>query len=274
MKKHLLTTGCSFSERETTCTWVAQIDERYAHLFISTHHTGLGSTAGDLAARKVIWACEQKKAEGIDPKDLLVIVWWTTLNRRSFLLGNTIEDSYGIDIDRLTVAKERIATQQRRDELGHSWLIDVGIDYNNNILDDNQPSWVWFNDPLDSTFAAQWFCAFDSQESQYESRLWDMLAVQNYCKANNIAYYYTNINHDFNTLSSKFKEEWFVKHLFASIDHSLDFMQGNDVVGYLESIDQLKYFDHPGSDFHPNYDGYRLILDNILIPRLQIDGVV
>lgn len=74
-KKILVTGGCSFSLGENT--WA----EFAAQCFDHSYHTAMGSMGNRLIARRIIYEVQSVIKQGADPKDILVLVQWTSPDR-------------------------------------------------------------------------------------------------------------------------------------------------------------------------------------------------
>lgn len=83
--KHLITSGCSFSDARTPYTWPLQLSSSYN---ISSYHTGLGSQGNGLIARKAIYAVHRALMQGISPKEILVGIMWSGPDRHDFYFSN------------------------------------------------------------------------------------------------------------------------------------------------------------------------------------------
>ena len=76
--KHIITSGCSFSDQVTKFTWPHQIESLYGANCI---HMGLGSQGNSLIARKALYAVQEIINQGVEPEDILVGIMWSGPDR-------------------------------------------------------------------------------------------------------------------------------------------------------------------------------------------------
>jgi hypothetical protein len=76
--KHIITSGCSFSDVCNGHAWPLHLSESYN---ISNNHTGLGSQGNGLIARKAVHAVQQALRHGYKPEEILVGVMWSGHDR-------------------------------------------------------------------------------------------------------------------------------------------------------------------------------------------------
>lgn len=76
--KHLITSGCSFSDVANNFTWPLHLEKSYD---ISCNHVGLSSQGNGLIARKAVYAVQQALKQGYKPEEILVGIMWSGPDR-------------------------------------------------------------------------------------------------------------------------------------------------------------------------------------------------
>lgn len=77
--KHLITSGCSFSDVGNNYSWPLHLESSYDA--ISSTHVGLGCQGNGLIARKAIHAVHTALKQGYKPEEILVGIMWSGNNR-------------------------------------------------------------------------------------------------------------------------------------------------------------------------------------------------
>jgi hypothetical protein len=76
--KHIITSGCSFSDVSNKYSWPCHLTTSYN---IECNHVGLGSQGNGLIARKAIYAVQQALQQGYKPEEILVGIMWSGPDR-------------------------------------------------------------------------------------------------------------------------------------------------------------------------------------------------
>ena len=76
--KHLITSGCSFSETLNGYTWPLHLGNSFN---IDCNHVGLGSQGNGLISRKAIYAVQSALNSGFKPEEILVCIMWSGYDR-------------------------------------------------------------------------------------------------------------------------------------------------------------------------------------------------
>ena len=248
--KALITSGCSVSE-----TWVSWL--RSWPLWLEDHiqpefvvHSGLGCTGNDLISRKAIYHCTEalKKYKG---EDILLVCAYTTLFRTALLL------------DENNIIAERLSNERKNDPGGHMWL-HQGSNYNLEVVDSNEyPAWFYFNLWKDIPQCNNYYTVYQSQHNLIHDYLWNMFAVENFCKANNINYVWMKVD---NTLDQTILNHWSVSYLTQALDYQY---------GIKKPIADTIFEHDPtlmADIIHPTNSGHYWYTNNILIPFLEEHG--
>ena len=183
---HIITAGCSF----TNCgkSWPYHIEEH------NVYNVGTVGAGNGFISRAAIYESDRLLKEGIDNKDINVIVMWSGIDRFEVLSTN---DS--------PLHKDYISGDKDR-----WWLSN----YNQNIKEEDSV-WLkssisdmqWENRAVRNLFGQYWKYFYNEEES-FLKTLEHILRVQNYCKVNKIKYKFCswqNIfnRYDFNTPSGQ-----------------------------------------------------------------------
>ena len=81
--KHLVTSGCSFSDN-VALRWPHYLAAR---LGIPLYNRGHGSAGNDWIAESTIYQISQLLNEGVDPKEILVVVMWSGIDRTNLFIS-------------------------------------------------------------------------------------------------------------------------------------------------------------------------------------------
>ena len=125
--KHLITSGCSFSDARTPYTWPLQLSSSYN---ISSYHTGLGSQGNGLIARKAIYAVHRALMQGISPKEILVGIMWSGPDRQDFYVSQPrvdVHDGYMQNPTTFTGSTPRwvIVNHNWRNQYAKNWYANL-----------------------------------------------------------------------------------------------------------------------------------------------------
>jgi hypothetical protein len=83
--KHIITSGCSFSDKSNKYTWPLHLSESYG---VTSNHMGLCSQGNGLIARKAVYAVQLALQQGYNPEELLVGIMWSGHDRHDVYFQN------------------------------------------------------------------------------------------------------------------------------------------------------------------------------------------
>lgn len=83
--KHIITSGCSFTDVRNNHNWPLHLSESYE---IKGNHVGLGSQGNGLIARKAVYAVQQALQQGYRPEEILVGIMWSGADRHDIYFEN------------------------------------------------------------------------------------------------------------------------------------------------------------------------------------------
>lgn len=250
--KALITSGCSVSDVRFGVshlrTWPIWLENKLQPEY--TVHSGLRCTGNDLIARKAIYQCTQALQQ-YNGEDILLVCAYSTLNRTSILLDS--EDA---------VAK--LLLQQGQEDRMRSLFSYQGSNYDVERVEKNQhPAWYYFNLWEEHEFS-NYYALYQSSHNLLHDYLWNMFAVENFCKANRINYVWLNIDDTLTTQSThNMLDHWSMEYLRQTLayQHRITAPIATSVFEY----DAALMLD----ELHPNTQGHRWYTKNILIPFLQ-----
>lgn len=259
--KALITSGCSLSEvsGQFLKTWPIILEEKTKFDYID--HRGLGSIGTDFIARRAIHASQQA-LEKYPGNEILLVCEYSTLWRTAGLFQ--IDDVFA---KKMLVEKEK---KLKEDPLNDTWR-QQGIDFKyNQMLSEKEPSWFFWNLWRDMDQLSSYYTLYQTQWNMLEQYLWNMYAVQNFCKANNINYVWMQADDEFTRAPNMDAlKHWTLKHLH------------DEVVGTLHHINTPiatwvteKYPECMSDVIHPTTEGHTHYTDEILIPFLKEQGLI
>ncbi len=253
MIRALLTAGCSFSEHLDQFSlprcWPGFLKEHVNPEF--SLNLGAGSAGNDMIARRAIFACT-RALERYSADDIVLLVMWSGTARKAFLTDN--------NTNKLTASVMR--------NLSKNELFIQGTDHENNILDTNTPSWIWFNPNFVEPTINRWYLDYDNYLQQVESTLWHMLSVQSFCESKGIKYFWMTMNNDMQESLDRVEKSihsMHTKYLFDSLD------QHNRVhhEGMYEWTRRKLPVEMLLDGFHPTPNAHNQFMHSIILPYLR-----
>lgn len=254
-----LTSGCSFSEHfdqySTERCWPGHLQKYFPYAPMKVN-TGMGSTGNELIARKGIFMCNQALHQ-YPGDEILLILMWSGLARKAFLtdnLHNVFKASY------FRSMHSGLGYPQRQ-----------GTNYLNQALDTNDPSWIWFNPGwVNDPGVETWYTQYDNDYQQFDTTLWNMLQVQNFCIMHNINYYWMTMNNEFDSFIEMYGNEFYAQYLLDNLDMSNRITpQGQYEWNKSNHADKFL-----PDNFHPTSEAHKLFTDSIIVPFLADRGIL
>jgi len=166
MKKHIITSGCSF----TNCgkSWPYHIEGH------EVHNVGTVGAGNGYISRAAIWQCEDLIKRGIPSKDIEIIIMWSGIDR--FEVLSSKENP---------LHKDYISGDKNR-----WWLSNYvrPIKEEDSVwLKSSIPDMDWENQSVVNLMNQHWKYFYTEEES-FLKTLEYILRVQRYCKSKNIKY--------------------------------------------------------------------------------------
>ncbi len=161
--KHIVTSGCSFSDTSTNYTWPSHLEASYD---VNCIHMGLSSQGNSLIARKSIFAVQQLLNQGVNPSEILVGIMWSGPDRHDTYFSN-LTGQLSTEIKNLDYMIINPTTYANGDQGG--WLI-------------MNPHW---KEKTSKIYYSHLHDFVNHRINTYEKILW----VQNYLKLLGIKYF-------------------------------------------------------------------------------------
>jgi hypothetical protein len=253
MIRALLTAGCSFSEHPDEFSisrcWPGFLKEHLKPEFNLNY--GVGSAGNELIARRAIFACQQTL--GRYPTDeIVLIVMWSGLARKAFLTDNKT--------NKLTASVMRNLTNDK--------LFIQGTDHANNHIDSNTPSWIWFNPNFVEPAIASWYTDYDNSLQQLENTLWNMLAVQSFCEAKKIKYFWMTMNNDMQETMDRVDRSVYRLHI-EHLHSELNQRNRLHYEGMYEWTRRKLPSEFNEDGLHPNPNAHSQYMHSVILPSLR-----
>lgn len=255
--KALITSGCSLAETDTYYknsslkTWPLFLKDHYNPEYFN--NSGQGSTGTDFISKKLIYQCT-KALQIYQPQDILCVASFTTLYRTAGLFSHN--DLFPI---RLKNNAEALKSPNC-----FTW-VQQGCDYDKLPVDED--GWYYWNLWRDDENFAYYYTFYNSHLNLLEQYLWNIVAVINFCKANNIEFIYMFVNDDVpnNVNLLKYKDHWAVKHLGDIVFND----ENNKIKEPIATWVTKNYPELMADDLHPTTEGHQQYVYQNLIPVID-----
>lgn len=248
----LIAGGCSFTQypQANTNNWPYYLSR---DCNFSTFYLGTGSSDNSLIAHKVMNQLSIIiKSQQYRKEDLLVGVMWSGMSRHSVYLQ---KEPYSYtrlprpegDPNHLK-SNQFVGNPNRTSELANYYLVNA-----------------WMTDELSQLY----YKHFYDDVGAALSTLKNMLLVQNFCKLNNIPYFFTEYNYD--TISNlDIRNHIDVKYLYDCLD--FDHFLPVDNMGNWCRESGLPYLKK--DDDHPTSEMSEKFTQTVIVPYLKSKGYV
>ena len=257
--KALITSGCSLSIVDEVVdmikpgvqyprieTWPIWLEKEFEPEYHSA--SGQQSVGTDLISRRAIYHCTQalKQYKG---EDILCVCTFSTLYRTAGIFHNT------------DMLPKQLLKNLTNEELEDRTFIEQGTDFDVNKKEDDW-SWYYWNLWRDKPGLEYFYTYYNSEMNLIEQYLWNVLAVKNFCAANNIHFYYSFIE-NLESFGVDI-DHWSIKHLYDSVTNTSQFIP----YGISQWVNQ-HYPKLIRDDIHPTSEGHELYAKKILIPHIR-----
>jgi|TARA_Y100000034_G_scaffold135580_1_gene208101 hypothetical protein len=89
MGKHLVISGCSFTQHNRPETWYHNLKTDYDHPDVAEiHNVGIGGAGNYIISTMCINKVSELLKEGVRPEDVYVVIQWSGVSRKSFIGDN------------------------------------------------------------------------------------------------------------------------------------------------------------------------------------------
>ena len=271
--KVLITSGCSLSDtmdydRSSNDLWK---NLKVWPIWLEEHfnpevaiHSGLGSTGNDLISKKAIYHCTQQLKK-YNAEDICLAVAWSRIDRNAKLVNGTSMLS-----DVLINEKNRQLTSHP-ERKNHTWVYQFS-DYSNNVKEENNIAWVYFNVWKDIKQLKYYYGYFQDHINMMENTLWNMLAVKSFCELHNIKYVWTTIDDSYME-QQHIHKHWSISHLYDIIKTCKGRMLPYSMATYVKNTANNSSGDYVQDDgVHLGSFGHKMISEDIIIPYIENYG--
>lgn len=250
--KLLISTGCSFTQYPNTRTnWPFYLTQR---LSCDSYYAGTGCADNDFIANKTLYQLDKAILQNnIDPKTILLGVMWSGLGRKSVYLQNPYIDFYHI---------------KHYEDQNQHWFCGNP----NRIVD--EANYYFINPQWKDQLSDLYYRYFYDEVGAAINTIKNMLLVQNFCKVNNIKYFFTEYAEDTIRTSADL-ENPDIKYLYDMLDltnflpiSNMDYWNQHQS-GYSFPVTDDGIFDN-----HPTNEMSEKFVDVVILPHLKSKGYV
>lgn len=240
--KILITSGCSFSDPSTGCTWPVHLSKSLIG-YEEIHH-GVGSQGNGLISRRIVFEVNRLLKQGVHPDDILVGIMWSGTDRHEIYNSEIVE--------RMT--RENIDCGWQENPIGFvsdtkNWLIlNQNWDYKENVM-----YYKHLHDIVAGTILS----------------LEHILRTQWFLKINDIKYFMTLYRDD--VFEPLYVNNTECKYLYDQLDLTR-FLPVTSEHGWL-CTSSLPYPADCGDD-HPTSAQHKLFVDEIIYPWLEAHNYI
>lgn len=267
MKKQLIVGGCSFTFGRPN--WATELAEYLKNqnnelTFVSTSFPSQGQ---DMIQKKVMLAIMEAFDNGILPEELLVVVMWSGIGRKSWYIDNSLL------IDKLDPDSVLQDLKNLGQDKGAGWHSSV---HGSHVNDKNLefPCWYYL------------FDQYPNGVGKVHDSLENIINLQNFCKLHGVTLIQQFFMNDVFENIEKHQEHQIINYLYKQLDFSRIIKQG--MLDYIETFLNIpdnksllsltpskreiiaKKTDLLMSDgCHPGKQGVKLWCENILLPFIK-----
>lgn len=275
--KHIITSGCSFSDKYTDWTWPHVLEEYINSIDpeVTFDHRGMGHQGQELIQKKCTNAIMDAFDKGIKPEEIAVLVSWSGNDRKTWYITNKdyisdIKDHWGhsggdcwhVQFCDLKNSREGVEILEFDNKNGHYF-----VNYNPNggwyhsAWNHREPKfindYIMFTEPVTDR-------GYDRHNiHSLHLALENMIMLQNLCKLHGITFYHQYyMKHTYADIDS-FKDHPIINYLYRQIDHDTRvFPAIHEYVAPLGLTNSKE-------DVHPNAEGHQVYFNDVLLPFLQ-----
>ncbi len=272
MIKHLVTSGCSFSDNFKEGRWPQFLAEA---LNVTLYNRGQGSCGNDWIARTMIYQLQSLLDSGVKPQEILAVVMWSGIDRTSLFISSketinfksliNVPNSNPNPINFLDESPNEICTNNHTD----GFLVgSMGCNFVNGRITKLKRTYIanFLNDEAlaiesyENFLKLQWFC----ENKQIKLINQTYMNIMHHPK-----YDYRNRNTSIPLTKDYYRN---ITHLYNMLDMS-KWVFWNDTDGLFEyTLDNnLSFY---SDDLHPLPESHKYYVDNFLLKQLTDKGVI
>lgn len=247
--KHLITSGCSFSDCKNPITWPLHLGNSFE---IDCNHRGLGSQGNGLIARKAIHAVHTALKKGYRPDEILVGIMWSG------------PDRHDLYFKRLNYQLENT---------------DLWVDNPTHVVENDPGGWLIMNSHWTEKTNKIYYSHLHDHDHQRILTSEKILWVQNYLKNLGVRYFMTRFMRDNYLDHPNYQLNPNIEWLEEQVDYSywLPVQSMHDwTFNYWTENDypMLHIKLHDGQvvdvrDFHPKVEMHKKFVEEIVLPFIK-----
>lgn len=245
-KKHLIISGCSFSETQSTHkSWPEWLVDYFPKTSLTSK--AMGSQGNGLISRSIIYEITRKMSNGIQPEDMIVGVQWSGSDRMEFLVGDSQLASLNLD-------RTRGVFDTNPDTNWDGWMENP-----TGFIPNEAKKWVITN--LGWKLAKDYYMKWHSTQFGSVMTLEHILRTQWFLERNNIKYFMTTMNSKVLLPDAGSGTDPTIRHLYDQIDFTK----------FLPIVGMQEWAYGPDYEFgiHPREHHYKEFADTIVMPFLR-----
>lgn len=272
--RKIITSGCSFSDPTTPYAWPNQLESYITKNIddsVRFDHRGLASQGQELIHKKAAHAIYEALVTGYKPEEIAVFVMWSSVDRKSFYVDNQdaikeIVDNWKgstqgwvlqfADLKNQSVLPELIETKAT--VFNRIWYNKIGGWFitSSHVRDEIKLVRDYFMLGRNSVTVAM--CHESMQ---------NIISLQHLCQSKGIKLYQQFFMDNILEDLDRYKSHQIIKYLYDDWDRS-SFVSEKSMYNYMNGREEL--FVGAGNA-HPNGLGHRIWLDEVILPRLEMD---
>lgn len=248
--KHLITSGCSFTDVRNNYNWPLHVGASYGD--IDCNHVGLGCQGNGLIARKAVYAVHTALKNGVCPEEILVGIMWSGPDRHELYFKNLTHQLENTD----------------------HWIHNP-----THVVEKDPGGWLIMNHHWTEKTNKIYYSHLHDFDHQRILTLEKILWVQNYLKNLGVRYFMTNfmgdnyIDHPDYRLNPNISwlEEQIDRSCWLPVDsmHTWTYNYWNDddypiITATLENGDIITM-----PDFHPQPEMHKRFVKEIVLPFIK-----
>jgi len=266
-----LTGGCSFSYTgDTVTTWNSFLENKLSskHSFL---HTGYDAQGHDLISRKLMYRASHAMKTNPEEK-IVVIAMWSGHSRKAFLSSNN--NDYITSNMLIEEGNKKLASIPNYETLVEKFNINMSTTQNI-LLDDSvspagTPGYIYWTPGHQVPRVEEFYQKFTNQYDDWDRHTFSMLALQNFCKANNIEYFWCNYTDEWkNFYNSSLKESGILDWMYTQLDFSRCITHEGMANWCKNRLFKSKHNWHAGDNSHPSELAHRHFTYEVLMPFLD-----
>ncbi len=245
MYKHLIASGCSFTDEVFYETWATPLSK---HLNTTLTNLGIAGSGNPTIARQTIHEVSKLLSQGHDASDILVGVMWSHPDRTDHFFDDTTG----------------LYQHWVKNDMKQLWCGGK----NPVSLAGNHTGWViqqaHFPDEYSNIYYTNFWSPLSAQIATYE----EIIRLQSYLKSVNVEYFFTNISEV--TFDKSLRHDYNISWMHDIVDWT----KWLDCIGCYEWCRDNTMLKFPESELHlpwqhPTTDMHKLFAEKVILKFLE-----